>query len=87
MVLDQRNDRVQGTFNYNNTPINASVTGVVGATTLSLTGSAVTNTGQVTMQLSGVVSGGVIRATVTHNLTLIDGETGTASSTGDFTGM
>jgi hypothetical protein len=87
MVLNQLNDRVQGTFNYNNTSINASITGVVGATSVAVTGTAITNTGQVTIRLSGVVSGGVIHATIEHNLTLIDSETGTASGTGDFTSL
>jgi len=85
MVLNQLNDRVQGTFNYNNTAINASITGVVGMNNLAVTGTAITSTGQITIRLSGVISGGVIQATVEHNLTLIDRETGTASSTGDFT--
>jgi hypothetical protein len=53
--------------------------------TLAVTGTAITNTGQVTIRLSGVVSDGIINATVVHNLTLIDGETGTASGVGDFT--
>src|SRR5262245_57000260 len=55
LVLDQRNDRVQGTFTYNNTPISSSVTGVVTQTQLSLTGTAVTNAGQATIRFSGVV--------------------------------
>ena len=85
MVLDQLNNRVQGTFNYNNTSINASITGVVDGNILAVTGTAISNTGQITIRLSGVVSGGIIHATVQHNLTLIDGETGTASGMGDFT--
>lgn len=84
MTLSQSDDRVQGTYAYNSTPLTGSVSGLVDKDQLTLNGTAISNGGQVTIQFRGTVIVNLIRANVEHLITLSDGRTATATGSGDL---
>jgi hypothetical protein len=84
IVLTQVNDRVQGTYAYNDAGISANVTGVVDGDRLSLSGTAIAPAGQATVQFAGTVDVGFLQANVEHRISLIDGRTATAAGSGSF---
>ncbi len=84
MTLSQTDDRVQGSYVYNSTPLTASVSGLVDKDQLTLNGTALSNAGQATIQFRGTVIVNLIRANVEHRITLSDGRTATATGAGDL---
>lgn len=85
MMLNQEGDSVQGTYTYQGAGIEANVSGHVnGNQLLSLQGAASNPIGSVTVHLSGTVNGSQMAAGVSHEITLIDGRSGTVTGTGTF---
>lgn len=84
MALRQNGNTVEGTYTYEGAPISADVNGRVSGTQLVLNGSVSNPLGKATVDFVGAVSGSVIDAAVSHNVTLNDGTSGTVSGSGDF---
>jgi hypothetical protein len=84
MNLKQNGDNVEGTYTYEDSGINADVQGRITDSQLTLNGSAQDPLGRATVALVGFVSGSVIDASVSHDVTLFDGRSGTVTGSGDF---
>ncbi len=86
-VMDLRQDgnRVEGTYTYQGLGINASVTGDLADTMLVLTGEAQHPLGRASVRLTGTVSDSGIASNVSHDISLIDGRSGTVGGSGNFT--
>ena len=85
MVLRQDGTDVEGTYTYQGTGINADIEGKINNDHLVLNGDVQHPLGRATVGLVGVVSGSVIEAALSHNVTIFDGRSGTVSGSGDFT--
>jgi hypothetical protein len=85
MNLNQNGSDVNGTYTYENSNINADVSGKISGSQLRLTGNVQNPFGRATVDFVGNVSNSVINATVSHNVSLFDGRTGTVGGSGDFT--
>ncbi len=85
MVLRQSGDRVEGTYTYEGTGIEADIEGRVDNDHVVLNGDVQNPFGRATVGLVGFASGSLIDAAVSHNVTLFDGRSGTVSGSGDFT--
>ena len=84
MVLTQNGSNVKGTYTYDGAGINADVSGQVSGNQLTLNGDASNPFGQVTVDLTGTVANSQIAANVSHNISLIDGRSGTVTGSGTF---
>jgi len=84
MDLRQSGNRVEGTYTYQGLGINANVSGDLGDTQLVLNGEAQHPLGRATVHLTGTVSDSGIASTVSHNISVIDGRSGTISGSGNF---
>jgi hypothetical protein len=85
MVLRQDGNDVEGTYTYQGTGINADIEGRINDDHLVLNGNVQHPLGRATVGLVGVVSGSVIEAALSHNVTIFDGRSGTVGGSGDFT--
>lgn len=85
MDLRQNGNRVEGTYTYQGLGINATVSGNLVDTMLVLTGEAQHPLGRASVRLTGTVSNSGIASNVTHNISVIDGRSGTVSGSGNFT--
>ena len=84
MNLSQNGSNVQGTYSYQGAPINAEVTGRVTGSQLTLNGVVNDILGRATVSFVGAVSGNVIDAAVSHEVSVTGGPTGNVNGSGDF---
>ena len=84
MVLRQNGDRIEGTYTYQGTGIEADIEGRLNNDHLVLDGDVQNPFGRATVGLVGVVAGSIIDSAIAHNVTLFDGRSGTVSGSGDF---
>jgi hypothetical protein len=85
MDLRQSGNRVDGTYTYQGLGINATVSGNLADTMLVLNGEAQHPLGRASVHLTGTVSDSGIASNVSHNISVIDGRSGTVGGTGNFT--
>jgi hypothetical protein len=84
MNLNQNGSDVHGTYSYESSNINADVSGKISGSQLRLTGTVQNPFGSATVDFVGSVSNSAINATVSHNVSLFDGRSGTVGGSGDF---
>lgn len=84
MDLNQDRNEVEGTYTYQGAGVNAEVGGNVGANQLMIDGAANNPLGRVTVNLVGTVTSGAMNSTISHQVTLTDGRSGTVAGTGIF---
>ncbi len=85
MDLRQNGNRVEGTYTYQGLGINATVSGNLADTMLVLNGEAQHPLGRASVHLTGTVSNSGIASNVSHNISVIDGRSGTVGGSGNFT--
>jgi hypothetical protein len=84
MQLRQNGSDVNGTYTYARSNISADVSGRISGTQLTLNGNVQNPFGTATVHFVGSVSNSVINATVSHNVSLFDGRSGTVAGSGAF---
>jgi hypothetical protein len=84
MNLDQNGNTVEGTYTYEGAGMNAQVEGRVAGNELTLDGQLQHLLGRITVHLVGTVSDNQINAQVPHDVSLIDGRSGTITGAGNF---
>jgi hypothetical protein len=84
MVLSQNGSKVQGTYTYEGTGITADVSGSVAGNQIVLDGSVSQVLGRVTVHLNGTVLNNQMQTTVSHEVSLADGRSGTITGSGNF---
>jgi hypothetical protein len=85
MNLHQNGSDVNGTYTYESSNINADISGKISGSQLTLNGDVQNPFGRATVKFIGSVSNSVINATVSHDVSLFDGRSGTVGGSGDFT--
>jgi len=85
MTLHQNGSNVDGTYTYEGANISADVSGKISGSTLTLNGNVQNPFGRATIAFAGTVSNSVIDASVSHDVTLFDGRSGTVGGSGNFT--
>ena len=85
MSLHQNGNNVEGTYTYVGSNLSANVSGKISGNQLTLSGNVQNPFGRATVAFVGAVSNSVIAATVSHNVSLFDGRSGTVGGSGDFT--
>jgi hypothetical protein len=84
MTLDQNGTKVNGTYTYEGTGISADVSGNIAGNQLVLDGSVTQLLGKVTVHLEGTVLNNQMQSSVSHNVTLNDGRSGSITGSGNF---
>ena len=84
MSLSQNGSKVQGTYTYEGTGISADVSGNVAGNQIVLDGSVTQALGRVTVHLVGTVLNNQMQTNVSHDVSLIDGRSGTITGSGNF---
>jgi hypothetical protein len=84
MVLRQDGTKVEGTYTYSGTGIEADIEGTIRDNHLVLKGDAQNPFGSATVDLVAFASESLIDAAVSHNVRVFDGRSGTVSGSGDF---
>ncbi|MCI0414729.1 hypothetical protein L0222_18280 [bacterium] len=84
MVLRQDGTKVEGTYTYSGSGIEADVEGTIRDNHLVLKGDAKNPLGSATVDLVAFASESLIDAAVSHNVRVFDGRSGTVSGSGDF---
>jgi hypothetical protein len=85
MTLTQNGTHLEGTYTYSGAGVSANVSGQIAGNQVVLDGTATHPLGQITVHLTGTAQNNQIAATVTHQVTVIDGRTGSISGNGTFT--
>jgi len=84
MILTQDGSKVNGSYTYEGTGITADVSGSVAGNQIVLDGSVTQVLGRVTVHLNGTVLNNQMQTTVSHDVSLTDGRSGTITGSGNF---
>jgi hypothetical protein len=84
MTLSQDGSKVNGTYTYEGTGISAEVSGSVAGNQIMLDGEVTEPIGKVTVHLTGTVLNNQMQASVSHDVKLNDGRSGTITGSGNF---
>lgn len=84
MTLSQNGTHLTGTYTYTGAGISADVSGDIAGNQVVLDGTANHPLGHITVHLVGTVQNNQIVSTVTHQVSLVDGRSGSISGNGTF---
>lgn len=84
MTLTQDGSKVSGTYTYEGAGIVAQVSGSVSGSNLTVDGKASNFLGKVTVHLTGIVNQNTLPSSVSHQVNLADGRSGTITGSGEF---
>lgn len=84
MILNQNRNDVSGTYTYEGAGIVGDVHGTIVGNNLTIDGKASQLLGNITVHLTGTVNQNVLPATVSHEIHLADGRSGTVFGNGEF---
>ncbi len=85
MILTQSGMHVEGTYTYSGAGVSADISGQIAGNQVVLDGAATQPLGRITVHLTGTAENNQIAATVSHDVSLIDGRSGSISGEGTFT--
>jgi len=85
LTLQQNGSNVNGKYTCQGANISADVSGTISGSNLTLNGTVNNPFGRATVAFAGKVNNSSMDSTVSHDVTLFDGRSGTVSGSGTFT--